>query len=230
MIQAILHYQQIDGRLYKLERELASCDERKEYVKLKKYMENAEEKLDALETKASALKAEAIELSKRYLAAEETLKDFEHLDELVEGGADIAFYKKKAQSIAEQMKKIRSDLTAMTKNIQETSDEYQALKEKVIENQKKYAEAKGKYKEVKDGRMEERTAIEGELAKAAKQADETLLNVYLTKRKEKIFPVVGQLTDNRCPFCCMDIPLANQSALEGGGTIECEHCHRIIYK
>ena len=146
MIQAILHYQQIDGRLYKLERELASCDERKEYVKLKKYMENAEEKLDALETKASALKAEAIELSKRYLAAEETLKDFEHLDELVEGGADIAFYKKKAQSIAEQMKKIRSDLTAMTKNIQETSDEYQALKEKVIENQKKYAEAKGKYK------------------------------------------------------------------------------------
>ena len=161
MIQAILHYQQIDGRLYKLERELASCDERKEYVKLKKYMENAEEKLDALETKASALKAEAIELSKRYLAAEETLKDFKHLDELVEGGADIAFYKKKAQSIAEQMKKIRSDLTAMTKNIQETSDEYQALKEKVIENQKKYAEAKGKYKEVKDGRREGRGCKRG---------------------------------------------------------------------
>ena len=104
MIQAILHYQQIDQKLYKLERELASCDERKEYVKLKKYMENAEEKLDSLEVKAAALKSEAIELSKRYLAAEETLKEFEHLDELVNGGADIAFYKKKAQAILRHKK------------------------------------------------------------------------------------------------------------------------------
>ena len=116
MIQAILNYQQIDQKLYKLERELASCDERKEYVKLKKYMENAEEKLDSLEAKAAALKSEAIELSKKYLTAEETLKEFEHLDELVEGGADIAFYKKKAQAILDQMKKIRADLTALTKN------------------------------------------------------------------------------------------------------------------
>ena len=230
MIQAILNYQQIDQKLYKLERELASCDERKEYVKLKKYMENAEEKLDSLEAKAAALKVEAIELSKHYLTAEETLKDFEHLDELVAGGADIAFYKKKAQSIYEKMKKIRADLTTLTKTIEETSAEYQALKEKVIENQKKYAEAKAKYKEVKDSRSEEKATIEAELSKAAKGVDEGLLTTYMTKRKEKIFPVVGQLTDRRCPFCGMDVPLANQNALKGGGTIDCEHCHRVIYE
>ena len=230
MIQAILHYQQIDQKLFKLERELASCDERKEYVKLKKYMENAEEKLDSLETKAAALKSEAIELSKRYLAAEETLKEFEHLDELVEGGADIAFYKKKAQAVLEQMKKIRADLTALTKNIDDTSAEYQDLKSKVIENQKKYVDAKAKYKAAKDSRADEKAAIEAELAKAAKAVDEGLLSVYLTKRQEKLFPVVGQLNDKRCPFCSMDVPIASQSALSGGGTIECEHCHRIIYQ
>ncbi len=231
MIQAILHYQAIDQKLYKLERELASCDERKEYVKLKKYMEGAEEKLDGLETKAAALKAESIELSKHYLATEETLKDFEHLDELVEGGADISFYQKKAQSIADQMKKIRADLTALTKAIEETSAEYQDLKSKVIENQKKYAEAKTTYKDVKDAFAQKTAPVEAELAEAAKGVDEGLLTTYLTKRKEKIVPpIVGQLTDRRCPFCGMDVPLANQTALKGGGTIECEHCHRIIYE
>ena len=231
MIQAILNYQKINQKLFKLEREIASSEERKEYVKLKKYLEGAEEKLDALEAKAAALKGEAIELSKRYLEAEEMLKEFDHLDELVaEGGADIAFYKRKAQSILELMKKYRADLAALTKTIEETSAEYQELKAKVIENQKRYAEAKAKYKEIKDSRAEERAAIEAELAEAAKKVDEGLLAVYLTKRKEKLFPVVGQLIDRRCPFCSMDVPIASQSMLDGGGTIECEHCHRIIYK
>ena len=128
------------------------------------------------------------------------------------------------------MKKIRADLTALTKNIDDTSAEYQDLKSKVIENQKKYVDAKAKYKAAKDSRADEKAAIEAELAKAAKAVDEGLLSVYLTKRQEKLFPVVGQLNDKRCPFCSMDVPIASQSALSGGGTIECEHCHRIIYQ
>lgn len=230
MVQAMLNYQKVDQKLYKLDRELASCDERKEYVKLKKYMESAEEKLDALEARATSLKAEAIELTKRYLAAEETLKEFDNMDESIEEGADIGFYKKKASSILETIKKFRSDLAALNKAIEETSAEYQDLKAKVIENQKRYAEAKAKYKEVKDSRADERAAIEAELAEVAKKADEALLNTYLTKRKEKIFPVLVEFSDGRCPACSMDIPIANQSVLSSGGTIECEHCHRIIYK
>jgi hypothetical protein len=75
---------------------------------LKKYLEGASEKLDTLEAKAAGLKTEAVQLTKNYLAAEETLKDFEHLDELVEGGADIDFYKKKATSVLDKMKKIKA--------------------------------------------------------------------------------------------------------------------------
>ena len=104
-LQAILNYQEIDAKLYKLEREIAGSEERKEYVKLKKFLETAPEKLDALEVKATSFKTEAQELAKKYAQLEETLKDFENLDELVTGGADIAFYRKKAQLIAEQIKK-----------------------------------------------------------------------------------------------------------------------------
>lgn len=228
-LQAILKYQEIDGKLFKLERELAGSEERKEYVKLKKFLETALEKLDSLDVKAASLKAEAVELSKSYVKAEELLSDFDTLDELVSGGADVAFYKKKAQSLSEQMKKLKADLNRLIASIKETDEEYQKLKKQVISAQKKYAEASEKYKQVKASREEERKQIEAELAKEGKKVPEELLERYKTKRKEKIFPVVGELAGNRCPYCSMEPPLAARSKLMGGGTIECDNCHRIIF-
>ena len=93
-LQAILNYQEVDRELYALEREIAGSSERKEYVKWKKFLEGAPEKLDGMESKANGLKAEAAAIVEKYEKAEEILKDFDSLDELVDGGADISFYKK----------------------------------------------------------------------------------------------------------------------------------------
>ena len=228
-LQAILNYQEVDTKLYKLERDIAGCDERKEYVKFKKFLETAPEKLDSLEVKANALKAEAASLATQYEKAEETLKDFEHLDELVVGGADIAFYKKNAQSIVEQLKKIKADMNALVANIKALDAEYQKLKKQVISAQKQYGEASEKYKAVKASREDERLAIEKELAAIAKDIPAEVLEKYNNKRKERIFPVVGEMVGNRCPFCSMEPPLAARSKLTGGATIECDNCHRIIF-
>ena len=227
-VQAILNYQEIDTKLYKLEREIAGSEERKEYVKVKKFLEAAPEKLDSLEVKATALKTEAAEISKKYAHTEETLKDFEHLDELVTSGADIAFYKKKAQSIVDQLKKLKADLATLTANIKSVDAEYQKLKKQVIAMQKQYAEASEKYKAVKASRDGEKKAIEAELQKIAKEVSPDLLTLYLTKRKEKLFPIVGELAGDRCPYCSMEPPLAARNKLTSGGTIECDNCHRII--
>ncbi len=229
-LQAILNYQEVDAKLYKLERELAASEERKEYVKYKKFLETAPEKLDALEVKAQALKAEAEELEKKYVQLEETLKDFEHLDELVTEGADIAFYQKKAQTKVEQIKKLKADISALTSNIKETDAEYQKLKKQVIAAQKQYAEVSEKYKALKTSRDPEKKALEGELSIIAKEVPASMLEVYKTKRKEKIFPLVGELTGNRCPYCSMEPPLAARNKLTGGATIECDNCHRLIFK
>ena len=111
---------------------------------MKKFLETAPEKLDSLEAKATSLKTQADELVKKYEATEETLKDFEHLDELVNGGADIAFYKKKAQSIVDKLKKLKAELNTLTTTIKETDAEYQKLKKQVISAQKQYAEVSEK--------------------------------------------------------------------------------------
>lgn len=228
-LQALLNYQEIDKKLYKMERDLAGCEERKEYVKVKKFLETAPEKLDSCEVKATALKTEAMEISKRYLKLEETLGDFEHLDELVTNGADIAFYKKKAQSIVDQLKKLKADLNVLTESIKATDEEYKKLKKQVISAQNQYGEVSEKYKAVKASKEGEKKAIEAELAVIAKEISAETLEKYKTKRKERIFPVVGELTGNRCPYCSMEPPLALRSKLSGGGTIECDNCHRIIF-
>ncbi len=228
-LQAILSYQEVDKKLYKLERELAGCDERKEYVKYKKFLETAPEKLDSLEVKATSLRAEAESLTAKYVQLEETLKDFDHLDELVTGGADISFYQKKAQLKVDQIKKIKADLATLLNSIKEVDAEYQKLKKQVIAAQKQYAEASEKYKAVKASRAEERAAIEKELTALAKAVSAEVMQKYQTKRKEKLFPVVGELVGNRCPFCSMEPPLAARSKLTGGGTIECDNCHRVIF-
>ena len=228
-LQAILNYQEIDTKLYKLEREIAGCDERKEYVKFKKFLETAPEKLDSLETKASGLKSDAAELEKMYARMEETLKDFEHVDELINGGADIAFYKKKVQSVMDQLKKLKAELATLTASIKETDTEFQKLKKQVISAQKQYADASEKYKAVKSAMEPEKKELDAQLLALEKEIPEKMLTVYKTKRKENIFPVVGELTSGRCPFCSMEPPLAARSQLTGGGAIECDNCHRIIF-
>lgn len=226
-LQAILKYQEIDGKLAKLENELAESEERKRYAKLRKFLKTAPEKLDALDVKASALRAETTELTKKYEQVEATLGDFENLEELVNGGADIAFYKKKAQSIAEQLRKIKADLNALTANIKATDAEYQELKKKVIAAQKQYDAAKKGYEDLEATRADERETIRKELATAEKALDSEMLKRYQTKRKEKIFPVVGEVAGGRCPFCSMEFPIAARSKLAGG--VECDMCHRIVF-
>ena len=229
-LQTILQYQEVDKKLFKLESELAESAERKAYVKLQKFLKVAPEKLDALDAKAAALKSEANALAGKYEQVEGTLGDLENLDELLAGGADVSFYKKKAQSIADQLRKIKAELGALAENIKATDAEYKKLKKQVIAAQKQYAEAAEAYKGVKGAKEGERKEIETELSKIAEEIKKTnaeILARYLTKRKEKIFPIVGALYQGRCPFCSMEPPIAAKSNLANG--IECDHCHRIIF-
>ena len=231
-LQAILKYQEIDAKIYKIERELAGSEERKEYAKVKKFLESAPEKLDALEAKSRGLRAKADELLGQYARLEETLKDFDNIDELVTGGADISFYKKKAQTKVEQLKKMKADLAALVAAIKETDEEYQKLKKQVLSIEKKAPEVYKKYKELKAAKDAEKKPYEEELSTLEKEISAEMLDVYRTKRKEKIFPVVGQIMGGRCPYCSMDLPIAARSKLSGGGWIECENhiCNRVLFE
>ncbi len=227
-LTAILRYQETDKKLFALERELASCDERKEYVKVKKFLESAAEKLDSLEAKARALKEKAVAVEEGCTAVEKDLADFAGIDELIAGGGDVSYYKKAALKQLDTLRKTKSELAALVKSVKDTDAEYKELKKQVIAMQKKYSEASEKYKAVKASRDGEKKALEKELAGIAKDIPESAMAKYLTKRKEKVFPVVFPLQDGRCSCCGMPVPLAAMNDLKDG-VIECESCRRILY-
>ena len=70
--------------------------------------------------------------------------------------------------------------------------------------------------------------IEKQLKAVSKDIPAEMLAKYQAKRKEKMFPIVGALKHGRCWFCGMEPPIAAQSRLGSG--IECDNCHRVIYK
>ncbi len=231
-LQAILKYQEVDAKVYKLERELSSSEERKEYVKIKKFMEAAPEKLNALESKALALKGECESLTAQYERLAESVKDFDNVDELVTEGADISFYQKNVQSILDKLKKVKAEINALVATVKAADEEYKKLKKQVLGVEKQAPAIQAAYKKIKAEKEAAAKPYKVELDALAKEISAEMMELYKTKRKEKIFPVVGQIVGNRCPFCSMDLPIAAMSKLSGGGYIECENhiCSRILFE
>ena len=167
-VEKLLKYQETDEKLLKLEREMANSDERKNYVQAKNFLTKAPEKLDALEAKARELNAILNQLKEKYEEIAETLSDFDNLDELVGGGADISFYKKNVLQLVEKLKAIKAEAASFIKSVKDADEEYQAMKKKTIAVQNQYKEYSEVYKKYKETKMEEAQAVKNELEALAK--------------------------------------------------------------
>lgn len=229
-VEKLLKYQECDEKLLKLERETTNSEERKNYVQAKSFLTKAPEKLDALDAKARELAALLDGLNKKYAEIAETLADFDNLDELVDGGADISFYKKNAFQIAESLKNIKAEIASLSKAIKEADEEYQAMKKKTISVQKQYAEYTDAYKQYKNSKLAEFTAVKNELAELAKGIQPEVLEKYNAKRSERIFPILCQVKEGRCSKCGTALSILGNEQISVGGVTECENCHRILYK
>ena len=230
-IEQLLKYQQEDEKLIRLEQEAASSEERKAYVQSKNFMSKAPEKLDQIDAKAAELERMAARLSAAYQELEEALKDFDSLDEMVkEEGANVAFYKKSALSLQDKIKSLKGEISSLTAAVKAVDEEYKSLKKKVIAMQKQYKESHAGYTAYKEQKKKEMAVVEEELKKLAKDIDPQEFSKYQTKRPERIFPIMCEVKADRCSKCGIELSLAGKEAISSGGVVECENCHRFLYK
>lgn len=230
-IDQLLKYQQEDEKLIKLEREAASSEERKAYVQAKNFMTKAPEKLDQIDAKAAELERMAGRLNKAYEELAEALKDFDSLDEMVKDeGADVSFYKKSALALQEKIRSLKNEINSLTANVKAVDEEYKALKKKVIAMQRQYKESHAVYTAYKEQKKKEMAVIEDELKQLAKAIDPAIFAKYQTKRSERIFPIICEVRADRCSKCGIELSLAGKEALSSGNVVECENCHRFLYK
>lgn len=229
-IELLLKYQTEDSKLLQIERDAANSEEWKNYSQTKSFLTKAPEKLDAMDAKAQDIYARLDRLNNKYDEIAETLKDFENLDELVDGGAEITFYKKNATQIIDELKSIKGEINALVKSVKEADEEYQSLKKKTISVQKQYAEYSVKYQEYRKGKLAEMDAIKNELKVLAKDINPEVLRRYEMKRSERIFPIICMVKNNRCSKCGMELSIVGKEKISGGQITECENCHRFLYK
>lgn len=225
-----MNYQKKDSELLALEEELANSDERKKYLQTQNFLKKASEKLDQLEGKSQELASLFERLTGKYEEIVETLKDYEHIDELVAGGADISFYQRSAQQLTDSLKSLKGEVNNLISVAKETQDEYLALKKKVLAAQKQYPDLKNAYQEYKKTRQEAAAKVSAELENIAKDIDEGVLKKYKAKRAERIFPILCEIKSDRCSKCGMELSLADKETVSEGRVVECENCHRFLYK
>ncbi len=229
-ISQLLKYQEKDSELLKIEQEIAGSDERKKYAQTKSFLNKASEKLDKLEAQSQGILTRLETLNKRYGEICETLKDFEHLDDMVEGGADLSFYQRNISQLIDKLKTLKGEIAALTSSAKETTDEYQAMKKKVLVAQKQYPEQHAALQEFKKSKQEQTDKISKELQSIAKEIDGEVMRKYQVKRSERIFPIICEIKADRCSKCGIELSIADKEKVSAGKVVECENCHRILYK
>lgn len=229
-VEKLLKYQEVDGKLIKLEHDLGNSVENRDRVQAKSFLTKAPEKLDALDAKAVELSSLVAKLNKKYEEIAETLTDFEHVDEMVEGGGDLSFYKKNIAQLSDKIQSLKGEIATLTKAVKDADEEYRQMKKKTIDMQKQYTEASESYKKLKESLQVEALAVKKELDAIAKGIDAEVMKKYEIKRSERIFPILCAEKGGRCSKCGSELSLAGKEKLSSGGVVECDNCHRIIYK
>ncbi len=227
-LQELLEYQRLDGELRKIELELGATEEKKKLNQAKVVMRNAEMRIAAQDKRALEIKALRDSLIARVDETSKAIAEYSDVEELVEGGGDVSFYKKSAQQLMDKLRSLKGELNKLIAEIEQLTAEYKKLMEQGKQMNKQKKEYSEKYKEVQAKYADRIEELNKKMEETAKNVSPEILEKYKQKRKEKVFPVLVPLRGDMC-VCGMDLPLAQRNRLAGGNVIECENCHRFIY-
>ena len=228
-LDKLLEYQAEDHNLRKIEEEIKLSEEYKKYAQANRFMGGAQEKLDLLDRRANELKALLEEVNRRDEEITSEIAEYNGLEDMIKEGGDASYYEKTVRALSDRLRALKTELSKLTGEIKAAAEEYKKFREQTIAMQKQRKEYKEKYEEIRATRSAEVDKIKKNLEAIAKNVPEEILQKYASKSKERIFPIFVPLT-NGCCVCGMDFSLAQQSKLSGGNVIECEHCHRFVYK
>lgn len=227
-LQDLLEYQKTDAQLRQIEQKIGTSEERKKFIQAKKFVDAALEKIDSQDKRAAELAAMRDELEARCAEFTKQIEEYSDLEEMVEGGGDLGFYKKNALALLERIRSVKAELNKIVAESNAMFEEFKALRDQVGIKQAEKEKYKGDLDKLKAQYAGEVKEIQARLDALASKFKPEILEKYKAKRKEGIFPIFVPLTDGRC-MCGMDLSLAQQGKLSGGGVIECEHCRRFIY-
>lgn len=230
MIQSLLKYQETDAKLRDIEVELSKSEERKKAKTAQKYLEGVDESLNKLELKAGELNAtfeasvkELENLREQKAELESAIGDIDDQDQ-------ANYIMKKADELIGKIKALTAEIIKITAEMSAISEEYTGVRKTTKMARAQYDEYGAKYNELRKSKKPEMDKIKAELDVLKKDIDAEIMEKYLKKRADKIFPIVVPLENNVCGGCFTELSMSDVSKVKSGGYIECDNCRKIIYK
>ena len=228
MTQEILKYQELDGQIRRLEKELAELPERKKAADLQNRLKAGQVRLATVEQNAQKT-VENFDKAKAYY--EELFVKIETLSKAIaDAGLEKVKDLQKAKSNFYQMiEKLEKELSKISAQLTMVNNEYSAIiknakiaKTQLDEQRVKFAASKQ--------RLEPQIAkLKAEQQVQAAKVDKTILDKYNAKRESK-FPVFVKNINGTCGGCRMAISASKMREFNSSAYIECENCGRIIIK
>lgn len=229
----IVEYQELDKNLKAIEDELNGSEVAKKYLVARKFLSTVKESLSDLDKKAQvatdSYNASVKELESLVISA----KELESSLDGCETEEEIEYLKKKYQDASAKISIAEQKVNALSKEMTDLYNEYRKLGQQNKVMKEQYDEFAPKLDELKNSKKDEVQKLRAELKALEGKIDKTLMEKYLTRRKDKKFPIVFGLDLskklNYCPFCATSMPMTFMEELSSGEIKECESCHRLIY-
>ena len=229
MINKLLKYQEVDGQLREIEKELSRSEERKKAVEAKKYLDGVEESVNKLDDKASELLLAYENVLKERAKLEEQNEEFKKALEGIEDETGATYLIKKVDELTNKIKAVSNTLKSIMEEFNMVASKYVSIKKRTKEEQETYRENAQKYNEFKASFQDRKKEIEEQLAVLGKKVPAELMEKYIKKRESKMYPILYANEDKNCGYCKMELSLLELNKLKNGEVIECQ-CGRLLYK
>ena len=232
MIEQLLQYQNVDTKLREIETEISQSEERKKAVSAQKFLNSVNDSIALLEKRAEELANKYNESVALYKRLGDEIKEYDDVDE-TDDIEQLGYVKRKAQELNDEIENLANGIEQISREISVVLKEFTQLKSKTKEAKSQYSEFVPKYNALKASKEEEMKKIKAELAKIEKQIPPEEMELYKTKRKDKIFPVLYAVQvfgkKPHCSRCGTEFPMACFDSLKKGSLVECDSCHRLVY-
>lgn len=237
MFEDLFKYQELDVELLKIDNELKSSKEYKEYKINYINFEDAKKQIAKLEAEAQGIQSGSkkfaeisTEIDKRMTALDDIKAIIEHESE-IEDVSELDYYQERMQKILEELTAYEKDLKAIETRIADINKKYAEAVVAFKESAKGGKAATVAYKALKDSYSERENAIKAQLTqmndKLRKEYPQ-IMEIYDRLRKERKLPAIVEFNNGYCGRCGMELSGGTSAKLkESGSFAECQHCYCV---
>ncbi len=230
MNENLKKYTELDKQIRKIEKELNASEARKKGSQLGLALKDAEENLNKMEKRSEELADMFAKTKNSFEAQLKLIQEYEGCVDSSKDEQELNYLQKKLADLIRNVVTIERNLAAIAKEMSDISRSFDDYRKKVPTIQKEYRYWREQFDQMRKECLPEVNSIKAQMREVEQTLDPRIVDKFKKLKEQGIYPPFVQIAENRCSGCRVEIPNGQLSTLESVGYVECENCHRVVYK